>query len=285
VRYVGTLLILLGCAVGCQGPISDWPHSKSDDDGPQTSAPVSSPPGGGGATGGFGGSVPVVVADAGVSVPGGQTSAGGTTAGTSTIGGGLAGGLLAGTAGGAAAPGGSADAGVGSGGTASDAGSSADASLDGGMPTTPATDAQVPDASSDAGCAQPSAPDASVCPGYGCRTTLQQLRSAMDQEGACTSPQALAVACDGRISNAALQCTQESAFSINITRAVTSCLKREPQLAMVGSDCLDCYVDEALCTLSRCFAACTVGDGSSCRACKKQYCSAPLEVCTGLPAP
>jgi hypothetical protein len=247
--------------------------------------------------GGAGATPPVVSATGGAGAqqpgasPGGSTAgtSSGTTAGTigviggagGTIAGGFLGGTIpptsGGTGGGAAS---SADAGTS---TSSDAGV-ADAS-DGGVQDAQVPDAHVPSGSGDAGCAQPSDPDSGMCPGYGCRTTMQQLRSDLKQEGACTSQQALAVACDGRITNAALQCTQESAFSLNISRAVNSCLKRDPQLAMVGGACLDCYVDEALCTLSRCFAACTVGDGSSCRTCKHQYCSAPLEACSGLPAP
>jgi hypothetical protein len=227
-------------------------------------------------------------------VTAGGTTAGGTTAGT-TAG---AGGVTAGTSGalGGLVGGGSisVDAGValppaaggttGSGASAGDAGASVDAG-DGGLPSGDAGDAQVPDAGGDGGCATLGASDAGMCPGYGCRTSMQQLRLAVDSEGACASNQALAVACEGRATNAAHQCTQENVFSLNASRAISTCLKRDPQLAMLGTDCLDCFVDEALCTLSRCFAACTVSDAGACQACRLQQCGAPLAVCTGLPTP
>jgi hypothetical protein len=173
-------------------------------------------------------------------------------------------------------------------GASGDAGAAGDAGapVDAGVPADAGVlDAAPPDAASDAGCAQASTSDAGMCPGYGCRTSAQQLRMAMDSQGACTSAEALAVACDGRVTNAALQCTQESAFSLNIGRSVNACLKRDPQLALLDNDCLECFVDEALCTLSRCFAACTVSDGAACQTCKHQQCSANLALCTGLPAP
>jgi hypothetical protein len=304
VRYLSTLLILLVCAVGCQGPISDWPHSKGGDDG-DFSSPTQGP--GAGATPpntGLNPSNPVVTpvpggtAGASAGTTAGTVGGGGTTAGTS---GGLLGGLISADAGAGGFLGGiiSIDAGsvtsppmAGTGGGASpfqDAGigTSLDASapVDAGVPDAALPDAALPDAAIDGGCAQVSTSDAGMCPGYGCRTSVQQLRTAIDSEGACTSAQALAVACDGRVTNAALQCTQESAFSLNIGRSVNTCLKRDPQLAMLGNDCLECFVDEALCTLSRCFAACTVSNGATCQTCKHQQCSANLALCTGLPAP
>jgi hypothetical protein len=230
-------------------------------------------------------------------VVGGTTAgmAGGTTAGTSApptrdAGAPPTGGLIGGT-GGLIGGAGSSDAGAsldsGTVANPADASLPVDGALpDGGVPDGALPDGGIPDAASDSGCLAPSTPDASVCPGYGCKTTLQQLSALMDQEGACSSAAALAVACDGRVTNAALQCTQENVFSLNIDRSVNACLKRDAQLAAIGDDCLDCFVDEALCVLTRCFSACTINStGNACQICRRQQCSAQLSVCTGLPSP
>lgn len=303
-RYLSTLLLLLICAIGCQGPISDWPHSGSGDEG-TGSAPIAQPgqggganggpvvpgvgAGGAGATGGAGGAVgggnmtpvpPASVAgggaagtgtgsmDAGVSTPG--QIGGAATGGLGGFTAGSLGGLAGGTGGGSGAP-----PPMGS--------SDAAAASDGGVPEA-GVDGAVDAGAHDGGCAQPSAPDASMCPGYGCRTTLQQLRTSMKQ-GACSSEQAAAVVCDGRVGNVALQCTQDNLFALNISRAVNGCLKRDPQIGMLANDCVDCFVEEALCTLTRCFAACAVNDGNDCTNCRQQQCSAMFADCSGLPAP
>jgi hypothetical protein len=304
VRYLSTLLVFLICAIGCQGPISDWPSSKGGDDQNTGSIPVTSPNGGvgggaivpgavGGAAGSAGGTTvppPMTGTPGGSSAPLGGTTGSGTGtgavdagAGTPSTTGGTSGGTLAGTGGlggliGGGAAGGSPDAGAPMG---SDAGVPSDAGAsDGGAP-----DGGAPDGGAhDGGCTQASTPDASMCPGYGCRTTLQQLRTDMKQ-GACSSEQAAAVVCDGRVGNVALQCTQENVFALNIPRAVNGCLKRDAQIGMLSNACIDCFVDEALCTLTRCFAACTVSEGSDCRTCRQQQCSAMFASCSGLPAP
>ncbi len=218
----------------------------------------------------------------------GGTSAGGATGGASP------GGLLAGTGMGGGVgglSGGNADAGA-SAGTPGDAGFSGDAAVpamdggvalpDGGLPDAAIDSGIAPDAG-DAGCAQLSA-DAGLCPSFGCRTR-EQLRTAVGAQGACSSEQAIALACDGRVGKAALECTQESVFSISLERSVTVCLKRDAAIAQLSNDCLGCYVDEALCTLSRCFAACTLTEGSDCKACRQQQCGAPFARCSGLPSP
>lgn len=215
---------------------------------------------------------------------GGGASPGGVTGGI----GGLAG--NAADAGLGAAPGGQ-DAGA----VAGDASVFPDASIDAGVPDAASEggapeggfEAGLPDASdaSDAGCPEPLPPDAGVCAGYNCLRTREQLRAAMNPQGACSSEQAVALACDGRVGKAALQCTQESVFALNVERAVTTCLKRDTAIGQLSNGCLGCFVDEALCTLSRCFAACTLTEGSDCKACRQTLCSAALATCSGLPAP
>lgn len=85
-RLIGVTCFVLGLGtVACNGPISDWPHSKSSSDDQGTFSPSRSPDAGVAAPGASGGTPPVVAVDA--SAP---------TTGTGTLGGGAAGGVIGG---------------------------------------------------------------------------------------------------------------------------------------------------------------------------------------------
>jgi hypothetical protein len=188
--------------------------------------------------------------------------------------GGIAGGNTAGSAGGnASAPNSDRDAGVQGGLDAAAAPADGDA-LDASM--------------SDGGCAPAVlAPDASVssCAGFGCGTTLSSLTAASRDGGVCVTAEALPLACDGELSRAAEQCTQENALSLGLGgRPVTTCMRRLPKLAQVSGDCLQCYADETLCTLSRCFVACIDGSDPTCQQCRSSQCAQPFSQCSGLPS-
>jgi hypothetical protein len=147
-------------------------------------------------------------------------------------------------------------------------------------------DAGRPDTSGEAGCPRLLAPDAGICSAYGCGLSLDQLRSTASPAGACTSPAALAAACDGSASSAALRCTEASVFAADLSEAASTCVLRDPQASALGATCLGCFVDEALCTLSRCFALCALAsENDECRSCRRQQCGTTLSQCTGLPAP
>ncbi len=149
-----------------------------------------------------------------------------------------------------------------------------------------AGDGGAPDANGDAGCPRLRAPDSGICSAYGCGLSLDQLRASANSAGACTSPAALAAACDGSASSAALRCTEASVFSPDLGEAASACVKRDAQLSALGATCLDCFVDEALCTLSRCFSLCALAsENDACRDCRHKQCGGALSQCTGLPAP
>jgi hypothetical protein len=138
---------------------------------------------------------------------------------------------------------------------------------------------------SDGSCSFP--PDAGVssCAGFGCGTTLSSLTALSRDGGTCVTPEALPLACDGDLSRAAEQCTQENALSLGLGgRPVTMCMRRLPKLANVSGDCLQCYADETLCTLSRCFVACIDGSDPTCQQCRSSQCAQPFSQCSGLPS-
>lgn len=297
-RRLSTLLIFGAAAVGaCNGPISDWPPKASDESNTGNPNPVTSTGGGGSTVGGVGsvpgGSVPGGGAPGGTTTP--NTPSGASDGGATTsplgglVGGGTAGaGSLGGVTGGSN-PSTGADAGA----PLQDA--SAPTLDGGGSPQTP--DADVPDAIvpdgavPDAGCSL--APDAgpiglgdggftTSCPAFGCGVTLDSLSASSRPGGACVGSEALAAACSGELSRAAVECTQENALSLGVGRAVTSCMRRLPKLARVPGDCVQCYADETLCTLSRCFVACIDGRDPACDMCRRQSCGESFEKCSGL---
>lgn len=148
-----------------------------------------------------------------------------------------------------------------------------------------AGDGAVPDAG-EAGCPRLLAPDSGICSAYGCALSLDQLRASANPAGACTSAPALSAACDGSASSAALRCTEASVFSADLSAAASACVTRDAHLSALSSACRDCFVAEALCTLSRCFASCALAsETDTCRACRRQQCAGALHPCTGLPAP
>jgi hypothetical protein len=277
-------------AYGCNGPISDWPPKAGSGDG--TGTPVTGMAGGGATPGG--------VRDASVSVPPalGGSVAGGSPGGVgATPGGGVTGGAIGGQP-----PGGLPGSGGGTAGGVADAGTGT--SMDAGVSEPPADagasdagDASLlePDAGdsgwpSDAACSfvpidaavVPGA-DAEVCAAYGCGVTLTTLGQLVTPGGACGSTQALSVACTGELARAAMICTQENALGLGLGRQVTTCLRRASHFSQVPSDCLQCYADESLCTLSRCFVACIDGSDPACEQCRAQSCGEPFRKCSGLP--
>jgi hypothetical protein len=305
VRRFGTLLsfalaaaAITAGAIGCNGPISDWPPKAGDDTA---------------SGGGINPNKPVITADAAVgpATPGGATgsnsggTAGGTTGGASAPG--ILGGLTGGTFDSGLTPGGGflggSDAGsvrppLDSGGppTSADAGTSPESGTD--------TDAGVPDADTGVGDAGDGGSageggcnivptdaghvpgdDAGLCAAYGCGVTLDSLSKLVTTNGACTTTEALPFVCSGALSRAALQCTQDNVLMLSLGRAVSACMRRLPQLSKVPVPCQQCYVDETLCTLSRCFAACIDGRDPACQQCRLQACGSAFTTCSGVPTP
>jgi hypothetical protein len=124
----------------------------------------------------------------------------------------------------------------------------------------------------------------SSCAGFGCGTSLSTLAAVSRDGGACATPEALPLACDGAIAGAALACTQDNVFGLGFGRPVTACLRRLPNLAQVSGDCLECYAQESVCTLSHCFVACIDGSDPMCQQCRQTQCMAQFSTCSGLPA-
>jgi hypothetical protein len=292
-------LIALGCGIGCDGgPISDFPHVG----GPAKPPPAGNDgtPGGGsagGATGGPGGSQvheppgPGGATGGGVD-PGAPGALGGVETG-GLVGGGTTGGAsIGGTAGGG--PVGAADAGVAlDAGAPIDAGNAGDsAAADGevGQEAGPdPVDAAPNDGGIEAGgadggeCQPDSRARVGGCQGSYCAITRDGLDHLVSS-GVCSAPAALALVCEGEIAHKTAQCAQDNALSLALGASVRSCLRRDLQLMPVDGGCLDCYVEELLCTLSSCLATCVAGFETACTSCRRANCGAKFTRCSGLPA-
>ena len=282
------LVLVLSCGFGCNGgPISDFPHVGIPTRGPEADNATSSPQTGAGVAGGVVGGPGVGGSGAGVGgLPVGAGTGGGLSgsvppvaigglSGGGVVGGGFIGGPDAGVTPGAIEDAGKdpVDAGGGSDGGVSDSGVSDSGPNDAG-------DAGLGDGSA---CQADSSPRVDGgCRGSYCAVARDALGS-MASAGACSAAATLSLVCDGQITRKTAQCAQDYALSLSLGNAVRSCLRRDPQLAPVESNCLDCYTEEVLCTLSNCLATCVAGFETACADCRRERCGAKFTRCSGLP--
>lgn len=282
----------------CGGPTSEWPHcnsdsdpgssetpgdnaSNEDDDGKQ---PVTTPP--------KDGPTPTKK-DAGSAV--GAKDAGKPSPGFADAG---AGAPTTPSAGGES---GQADSGDGStpdGGTpdggkkpVEDGGRGVDSGLDGGVPRdgSVGVDGGVPhDAGRPTGgsCTNDSdGRDAGACFGIFCTTSVDQLSSHLSDEGACLANADLALVCDGELPRVVDACAQDNALSLGFGSSVRSCARAADSLEKASPGCIDCYVDERLCSVENCLTPCLAGRAMACTECRATRCGAAFATCSGLPRP
>lgn len=186
--------------------------------------------------------------------------------------------------------GGKRDAGASGGGKApmSDAGSP---TLDAGTAPPPtaggdATDGGVDGGEPGASCTPSSDSRSSGgCYGAYCDRNERSLAGASEPEGACGGERDLALSCDGEIARSVLACAQRQVLSLGMGRSVLSCAQRVEALREVSDGCLDCYVDEVVCSLRSCLVACFEADSRECATCRAESCGAEFAACSGLPLP
>jgi hypothetical protein len=149
---------------------------------------------------------------------------------------------------------------------------SADGGADGGEPGASCT--PTSDARSYGGCYGP----------Y-CDRNERSLASATEPAGACSGEGDLALSCDGEISRVVLDCAQRQVLSLGMGRSVLACAQRVEELSDVSDGCLDCYVDEVVCSLRNCLVACLESDSNDCGMCRATNCGGAFAACSGLPLP
>jgi hypothetical protein len=257
------LWVGLFASAGCfSGPTSDWPFSDEDKGGPTSSGGVSEeapkpstqkPASGTGGSKdgraesdqGSGKSPPNAP---GVPAAGSDSSSGSLDAGRPAIG------LDAGVA----APRGDA--------SASDGGS------DSALPSAPCSGDQ-------------DGPSYGACYGVYCAIDEERMQQSAQPSGACSSDEELSLACDGEITRVVAECAQDDALMLGLGNTVARCARRAPSLSRVGSDCMDCYVDEMLCAARNCLASCLAGESADCTSCRLTRCGGAFRSCSGLPVP
>jgi hypothetical protein len=279
----------------CGGPTSEWPHcnhggtptssgepprdnaSSDEDDGDEQSTPPTpgkDPAGptkkdaGSAAGAKDAGKAPITV-DAGTAVP--------STPNT----------------GGESGPADSADAGVPDGGKPVDDGGmrGVDGGLDGGVPRDGGNgfdggaphDAGRPTGSS---CTNDSdGRDAGACFGIYCTASADQLASNLSSAGACLASADLALVCDGELARVVDDCAQDNALALGFGSSVRSCARAADSLDKASPGCIDCYVDERLCSVENCLTVCLAGRAMACTECRATRCGAAFAACSGLPRP
>lgn len=260
----GLLTLLIGAGLACTGPISDFPRASKESRGPTAALDPDRVP-------------PARIADAGpaFNVPPDSTSDGAArldaAIGEPPITGGLTG---------------ASEAGIGSNPSYSDAGSFADAALDGGVEGDASSEGGlVPDAGArDAGTTPDGSLPPDACDGPFAGLSARELEARAVPYSACNKPQALSMACNGQLAQATSRCAQASALMFPFQTGVASCLREDPALRDVPRACLDCYASDVLCALAECLVPCFDGTADSCKQCRQQHCSATFATCSGLPA-
>lgn len=166
-----------------------------------------------------------------------------------------------------------------------------DGGLDGGMRRDASVghDSSVPsDASRPTGgsCTNDSdGRDAGACFGVYCTTSVDQLSSHLSSEGACIAHADLALVCDGELPRVVDECAQDNALSLGFGSSVRSCARAANSLEKASPDCIDCYVDERLCSVENCLTPCLAGRAMACTECRATRCGAAFAACSGLPRP
>lgn len=165
-------------------------------------------------------------------------------------------------------------------------------SIDAGSPTSPGepvgADGGLPDGAIEPGSACTPMSDGrarGACFGSYCRMTPSVLSEGVKPGAACSDDEEVALACDGTIARAVAECAQREALSIGMGRAILGCARRSMGLGAVDEGCLSCYVEEVVCSVRSCLAACLDGSSYACAECRAARCGDRFLACSGLPAP
>ncbi len=172
-------------------------------------------------------------------------------------------------------------------GVRSDASSPAESDLDGGKGAAgdAAGDGDVPSFDGGpTGCTIDSdGRDAGACFGVYCDVSQAMFSKLVSDQGACLGAGDLALACDGELARVIAKCAQDDVLMLGFGRTVALCAARAPSLASASEGCIGCYVDETLCALQSCLAACLSGSADDCTQCRRENCRSGFSDCSGLP--
>ena len=80
-------------------------------------------------------------------------------------------------------------------------------------------------------------------------------------------------------------CAQDNALSLGFGSTVRACARAAESLEEASPGCIDCYVDERLCSVESCLTTCLAGRAMACTECRRTHCGAAFAACSGLPRP
>lgn len=124
-----------------------------------------------------------------------------------------------------------------------------------------------------------------ACGGWYCDLMASDMLQRSSARGACIDEHERALACSGDIGRVVAGCAQDDALMLGLGYSVSRCAQRSDALAGVAAECIDCYVEEVICSTRNCFASCLTGSASECSSCRLERCAAAFSTCSGLPAP
>ena len=223
-------------------------------------------------------------------LPGGPT--GGATTGGATTGGATTGGATTGgaTTGGAttggATTGGATTGGATTGGATTGGATTGGATTGGGA--MPGGGAPVNFAGKATGCLSYTMPMGDKCSGFYCNVTVPDIMSHFPLTGKCTAFSAAQI-CTGALPTHTGECAQEQSGASEGNRAtMLSCIKGKGDYAAATDDCLNCFVNAAICASDNCLLDCLINGTASepCETCRNaNNCNKPVPACAGLPNP
>lgn len=152
-------------------------------------------------------------------------------------------------------------------------------------------ESRVAGTASTANCKSYTQQTATSCYGYYCGVDEATLAAEFSPTRKCDYP--VEDACAGLLSQKVGACarmvkSQNPIISEADHRKQTvNCVYGDQHLKdTVSMDCLDCYVDAAMCASKHCTLQCLAGDSDACDECRmKNNCNQPVPACAELPSP
>lgn len=150
----------------------------------------------------------------------------------------------------------------------------------------------VPGSATKAKCSSYGKASGTMCAGYFCGVTLEQIEAEMPKDNIC-GENAVQGACDNKLPTELAKCARSvksaNALASNdeLRPKVRDCVFMNAELKeKTPLPCMDCFLDAAICAGDKCLIDCLAGDSKGCDSCRaKNKCDAMVFSCAGLISP
>lgn len=136
-----------------------------------------------------------------------------------------------------------------------------------------------------------------MCAGFYCGVTKEDIAAELNTSGAKCSMATPESICSGELPKIVADCSRSTKMMLQyiaepdfekLRKPVADCIyKTDPELKETAPmECLDCFLDAAICAGNGCFDKCIVGDTPDCEKCRMEKgCNQMVPTCGGLPTP